>query len=137
MRYLCARYAAPALYPAELHQRFDAERWMDWQQTTLSRASTPAFVQLFRVPADQRQPALIETSQRDMRPLIALLDTHLAQQAWISGAHFGMADIPIACDIHRWLNLPFDPPAAPHLLDWYQRILARPATRGVLDIPLA
>ena len=56
VRYLCAKYGAPALYPQDLAQRFDAERWMDWQQTTLNRASGPAFVQLIRTPEAQRDP---------------------------------------------------------------------------------
>ena len=39
VRYLSARYApVDALYPSDLQRRFDAERWMDWQQTTLNPA---------------------------------------------------------------------------------------------------
>ncbi|MCB2018890.1 MAG: glutathione S-transferase, partial [Hydrogenophaga sp.] len=34
VRYLCAREHSP-LYPQDLQRRADAERWMDWQQTTL------------------------------------------------------------------------------------------------------
>ena len=136
VRYLCARYA-PALYPAELRPRFDAERWMDWQQTTLNRAGSPAFIQLVRTPLAERQPEVIEASRAAMAPLIALLDEHLATRAWMSGSTFGMADIPIACDIHRWWNLPQPQPNAPHLQRWFDQILQRPATCGVLDIPLA
>ena len=138
VRYLCARYAAAdTLYPHDLQRRFDAERWMDWQQTTLNPAGSPAFKQLFRVPPERRQPALIEASQRAMAPLLAMLDAQLARQPWLAGERFTMADIPAACDIHRWWALPFDQPAVPHLRDWWARIQARPATRGVLDLPLA
>ena len=42
VRYLCAREGS-ALYPQDIRQRFDAERWMDWQQTELNPASGPAF----------------------------------------------------------------------------------------------
>ena len=31
VRYLCARHSMGKLYPEPLAQRFDAERWMDWQ----------------------------------------------------------------------------------------------------------
>jgi hypothetical protein len=55
VRYLCARHAAATLYPEDLRTRFDAERWMDWQQTTLNRAGGPAFIQWIRTPAEQRQ----------------------------------------------------------------------------------
>mgnify|MGYP006147565503 CR=1 FL=1 len=38
VRYLCARYGAGEnpLYPVDLPQRFNAERWMDWQATDLN-----------------------------------------------------------------------------------------------------
>ena len=138
VRYVCARYAAPdTLYPADLQRRFDAERWMDWQQTTLNPAGSPAFKQLFRTPPAQRQPAPIEASRAAMAPLIELLDAHLATRRWMLGEHFSMADIPVACDVHRWWGLPLPTPQAPHLQRWFSAILARPATRGVLDIPLA
>jgi glutathione S-transferase len=136
VRYLCARFS-PELYPAKLHQRFDAERWMDWQQTTLNRASGLAFVQLVRTPPEARQPAVIEASRAAMTPLIDMLDAHLAVSRWMGGDSFGMADIPIACEIHRWWNLPQPRPNAPHVQRWFDRVLERPATRGVLDIALA
>ncbi|MBP7535527.1 MAG: glutathione S-transferase [Ottowia sp.] len=138
VRYLCARYAsADTLYPQGLHARFDAERWMDWQQTTLNPAGSPAFKQLFRTPADLRQPALIEASRAAMAPLIALLDAHLATRTWMLGDAFTMADIPIACDVHRWWGLPLPPPQAPNVQRWFNAVMARSATRGVLDIPLS
>ena len=48
-----------------------------------------------------------------------------------------MADIPIGCEIHRWWGLPQPRPALPHLERWYAAVQARPATRGVLDLPLS
>ncbi|OYY53960.1 MAG: glutathione S-transferase, partial [Polaromonas sp. 35-63-240] len=36
VRYLCGRHSFGPMYPADLRERFDAERWMDWQQTTLN-----------------------------------------------------------------------------------------------------
>ena len=110
---------------------------MDWQQTTLNPAGSPAFKQLFRTPPEQRQPALIEASRAAMAPLIDLLNTHLATRTWLLGQHFTMADIPVACDVHRWWGLPLPTPHAPHVQRWLNAILARPATRGVLDLPLS
>jgi glutathione S-transferase len=78
VRYLCARHAAATLYPEDLRTRFDAERWMDWQQTTLNRAGGPAFIQWIRTPAEQRT-AVIAQSVAATEPLLALLDAHLAR----------------------------------------------------------
>jgi glutathione S-transferase len=136
VRYLCARYA-PALYPQDLRARIDAERWMDWQQTTLNRAGSPAFLQLVRTPPEARQQAVVAASRAAMAPCIAVLNAHLSSRAWMGGDAFSMADIPVACDIHRWWNLPQPAPDAPHVQRWFNAVLARPATRGVLDLPLA
>ena len=164
VRYLCARYgAAPTLpsardsllpegappclgrsgtaalqlYSSDLQQRFNAERWMDWQQTTLNRAGGPAFVQWIRIPAEQRNPQLIAQSVAATEPLLAMLDAHLAQHPYMAGDELTMADIPIACEIHRWWGLPQARPAWPHLERWYANWLAMPASRGVLDLPLS
>ena len=137
VRYLCAKHAPGTLYPEELRARFDAERWMDWQQTTFNPAGRDAFMQLIRTPAEQRKPELIEKSRAATEALWDLLDAHLAQRAYIGGAQFTMADIPLACEMHRWSGLPLPHPARAHLDRWYQSILARPCSRGVLDLPLS
>ena len=136
VRYLGAKYAPGSFYPEALEPRFDAERWMDWQQTRLNPAGRDAFVQLVRVPAAERDPGRIARSVAQMEPLLALVDDHLSRQPFMVGEHFTMADIPIACDVHRWWGLPLPRPEWPHLARWYAGILARPATRGVLDIVL-
>ena len=164
VRYLCAKYGAPtlaasraalppegalpglgrpgapagisSLYPQDLAQRFDAERWMDWQQTTLNRAGGAAFLQLIRTPEDKRDHAAIAQSVAAMAPLLEQLNAHLANRAYLAGDHFSMADIPVGCDIHRWFGLPQTRPALPHLERWYASVSGRPATRGVLELPL-
>jgi glutathione S-transferase len=137
VRYLCAKHSPGNFYPTALPQRFAAEQWMDWQQTTFNPAGRTAFIQLIRTPAEQRQPELIAQSVAATDALLALLDAHLADHAFIGGEQFGMADIPLGCEMHRWFGLPQPRPARPHLDRWYQTLLARPATRGVLDLPLS
>ena len=137
VRYLCARHAADTLYPLALPARFDAERWMDWQQTTLGPAGRPAFLQWIRTPADQRNPDAIAQSVAATEPLLGLLDQHLGRQPFMAGDRLTMADFPIACEIHRWINLPQPRTEHPHLDRWYAGMLARPSARGVLDLALS
>ena len=137
VRYLCARHAPGTLYPSALPARFDAERWMDWQQTTFGPASRDAFIQLFRTPPEQRVPGLVAQSQSQTAPLLALLDQHLGTQAFVSGAQFTMADIPLGCEIHRWFGLPLERTAYPHLERWYASLCQRPGAHGVLDLALS
>ena len=137
VRYLCARYGAPTLYPQDLARRFDAERWMDWQQTTFNSAGSKAFWQWIRTPADKRDMQVIAQSVAVTEPLLHLLDAQLQHRAYIAGDTFTMADIPLGCEIHRWFGLPQPRPALPHLERWYATLLARPAARGVLDLTLS
>jgi glutathione S-transferase len=148
VRYLCAKHSPGTLYPADLHTRFDAERWMDWQQTSFNGAGREAFIQIIRTAPEKRQPDAVRASVATTEPLLAMLDAHLAGRAWIAGAHFGMADIPLGCEMHRWWGMPdaaFDALHAPrqplatypNLARWWATIQARPAVRGVLDQALS
>lgn len=139
VRYLCAKHWTYQMYPEQLPERFDAERWMDWQQTTLNRASGGAFVQLVRVAPEQRDAAVIDESVRATEPLFALLDAHLATRSFMTGERFTMADIPIGCEVHRWFGLPpadYRRPSWPNLERWFAQMLQRPGARGVLDLAL-
>ncbi|MFN3571197.1 MAG: glutathione S-transferase family protein [Polaromonas sp.] len=137
VRYLCAKHAMGQMYPTDLRERFDAERWMDWQQTTLNPASRPGFWQLVRTPPEQRNAAVIEESNAVVEALMAVLDAHLAQRSFMVGERFTMADIPIACEIHRWFGLPQQRQSRPHIERWYDSLRTRQASLGVLDMPLS
>ena len=139
VRYLCAKHAPGKLYPEPLYERFDAERWMDWQQTTLNPVSGGAFRQWIRTPAAERDAATIDRSVTATEPLFALLDAHLATRAFMLGDDFTMADIPVGCEAHRWFGLPpteYTRPAWPNVERWFADLKARSGARGVLDLAL-
>jgi glutathione S-transferase len=140
VRYLCAKHASGTIYPDALPQRFDAERWMDWQQTEFNPAGRNAFVQAIRTPQDQRQPALVAQSETETGLLLTLMDEHLARQPFMAGEQFTMADIPLVCEVHRWWNLPHAHSTStqwPHVNRWLHGILDNTACQGVLDLPLS
>ena len=139
VRYLAARHASGSLYPEPLLARFDAERWMDWQQTTLNPAGREAFMQWVRTPAERCDAAAAARSVQATEPLLTWLDAHLATRAYMTGDGFTMADIPIGCELHRWFGLPTDAyvrPAWPHLERYFAALRQRAASRGVLDLAL-
>jgi len=137
VRYLCARHGEGTLYPREVRERFDAERWMDWQQTTLNRASRDVFWQLIRTPEAQRDQALIAQSISETERCLPMLDAQLARQPFIAGDRLTMADLPVACEMHRFWGLPLEHQEHPHLRRWYEGMRTLPAARGVLDLPLS
>ncbi len=96
-------------------------------------------MQWVRTPPSERQPALIEASVHASEALFAMLDAHLAQQPYMAGERFTMADIPVGCEAHRWFGLPaaeYHRPNWPNVERWYADLLSRPGTRGVLDLSL-
>ena len=137
VRYLCAKHALGDLCPSDLQQRFDAERWMEWQQTTVNPASRPGFWNLIRTPLAERDPAVIAASNAAVERLMATLDAHLAERDFMLGERFTMADIPMACEVHRWFGLPQARESRPHIERWYARVSARQTSKGVLDMALA
>jgi glutathione S-transferase len=149
VRYLCARYGAElGFYPAELEARFDAERWMDWQQTTFNRAGGQAFIQLVRAADDARNADAIQQSVAVTEPLLGLMDAHLKDHVYMGGESFGMADIPLGCEMHRWWGMrtaQFDAYGIkrlelqdfPNVQRWFGQLQQRPAACGVLDVTLS
>ena len=135
-RYLCAKHSPGNLYPTDLQERFDAERWMEWQQTMVNPASRNGFWHLIRLPADQRDPALIAQSNAAVELLMAMLNAHLATHSFMVGERFTMADIPLGCEVQRWFSLPQTREKRPNIERWFATLLARPAAAGVLDLAL-
>ena len=124
-------------------QRTEAGGRFGVVQTPVYRALNPAgrdaFMQWVRTPAERRDAAAAARSVQATEPLLALLDTHLARRAYMSGDRLTMADIPIGCELHRWFGLPADlyaRPAWPNLERYFAALRDRPAARGVLDQPL-
>jgi glutathione S-transferase len=139
VRYLCAKnsFGPHALYPQDIRASFNAERWMDWQQSELNRATGPAFVQWFRTAPAQRNAAIIADSTRKTQHCLAIVEAHLQHHAYMAGDQLTMADIPLLCEIHRWWALPQPRPSYPAIERWYAPLLAHPASQGVLDLPIS
>ena len=139
VRYLCAKHSPGLLYPEPLAERFQAETWMDWEQTALSPGTSGAFMQWIRTAAAERDSAVIARSIAATEPRFALLDAHLATHRYMLGDTFTMADIPVGSDTHRWFGLPtteYTRPVWPNVERWFADLASRPGARGVLDLAL-
>lgn len=137
VRYLANKHDRGGLCPSDPRQHADADRWMDWQQTTLGPAMTPIFWNLVRTPEPERDMKLVETSKATMVGLAKIMDNALNGRAYLAGDSFTMADIPAAIQIYRWVALVDDRPSVPNLDAWYDRLCQREAFKThVLDIPL-
>jgi glutathione S-transferase len=136
VRYLAGRYANDGLLPLEPRARADAERWMDWTNSTLWPALLPLFRAYMRTPADQRDPARIEEQRVAARGTMRILDSHLEGRDYVGGAAFTVGDIAAGCAAWRWFALPIERETLPHLQRWFERLAERPAFRKVVMTPL-
>jgi glutathione S-transferase len=130
LRYLAARYGSGSLWEPDPGRRAEGEKWMDWQITVLAPSMTPLFKQHVRVPAGERDQAVIDRSFREAARAFTLLDGALAKAPWLGGGRFTVADIPCGVLAYRWMNLPIERPALPALADWYGRLAERGAYRN-------
>jgi len=127
VRYLCGRYGAGNLSPAEPQMRAIADQWMEW---SASRAFMPVIYLFFatvRTQPDARDPAKIASLNEEAYDALTILDKHLADRAYVCGDHFTMGDIPIGCVVYRYFNVEVERPALPHVEAWYNRLATRPA----------
>ncbi|HYC65837.1 MAG TPA: glutathione S-transferase N-terminal domain-containing protein [Reyranellaceae bacterium] len=127
VRYLAARYAAGSLWPNDPGERSEAERWMDWQLSTISEDMRVTFWGLVRTPAEKRDMAAIAKSAVNLGKLWGRLDQWLEGKKYVAGQHFTMGDIPVGCMVYRWYALPMERPELKNVKAWYERLGTRPA----------
>jgi glutathione S-transferase len=137
VRYLAAKYGVGTLWPNDLKLRASADRWMDWQQTTLwVRGLRDVFWTLVRTPPAERDPAALEVARGKTVTHLAMVEAALAGNDYLCGKDFTMGDVPMGCAIHRWFGVPIERPASPNLEAYYRRLTERPAFRKIVYHPL-
>jgi len=135
VRYLCAKHSMGKLCPSDLRVRADAERWMDWAFTFQS-AMRDVFWGLIRTPPEKRDAKAIEKGIQASHELAGMLDGVLAGRPYVAGQQFTMGDIPIGCEVQRYLRVPIERPSWPRLEAWFERLRQRPPFAKHVDIPL-
>ena len=134
VRYLADKYGKGVLRPMDLVPRTIANQWMDWA-FTFQGSVRDAFWNLIRTPAEKRDARAIEASRVKSGEMAKILDAALADRMYVAGA-LSMGDIPIGCEVQRWMRLPLERPKLPNLQAWFERLCARPAFKKNVDLPL-
>jgi len=136
VRYLAAKHASGRLWPDDLARRANADRWMDWQQTTFWPAIRALFMGLVRTPVEKRDPRALEDSRLKTAEVLEVLDGHLASSAFVAGDDLTAGDIPLGCSIWRWMALPIERPARPNVQRWFDALAQRATYKAVVMRPL-
>ena len=138
VRYLAGKHGLGSVCPASPETRALAERWMDWQLSTLVGPVSEVFRNLVRRPPAERDAAAIERDTREANRAMALLDDHLKNRPYVAGDVFTMGDIPAGATAHRWLEIPdIERPPLEAVRAWRARLAARAGFRAHVQLPLS
>ena len=66
-------------------------------------------------------------AEDDLRELLAIPEAVLSGKKFVTGETFSMGDIPLGCEVQRWMRVPMERPAFPNVQAWFDRLCARPA----------
>jgi len=134
VRYLSAKFGKGVLWPMDERTRAVSNQWMDWA-FSFQGSVRDAFWHLIRTPEDKRDMKAVEASRVKSGEMARILDTALTGRMYVAGA-FSMGDIPVGCEVQRWMRLPIDRPKLPNVEAWFERLCARQAFKKIVDIPL-
>jgi glutathione S-transferase len=136
LRYLAAKYAPDHFWPAEPAARSEADRWMDWAQTTLQPDFMGGiFWGYYRTPEARRNKPAIARAVAACAAHFTLLDQWLADRRYLAGDALTLADIPVGSLLYRYYELDIERPRVPHVEAWYARLRERPAFQTGVMIP--
>ena len=136
LRYLAARYGSPRFWSDDAGQRSQADRWMDWSQSTLQPAFlTGVFWGFYRTPEALRNAKSIEENLSRCAQYFLLLDRVLAERPFIAGDGLSLADIAAGSNLYRYFELDIKRPDVPNVQAWYDRLQLRPAFREHVMVP--
>jgi glutathione S-transferase len=137
LRYLSGIHGLGTLWPGTPRAFAEADRWLEWYDTTLWLNLRPVFWNLVRIAPEKRDVALVNESIKRLAANLEIADAHLAKNHYFGGSQFAMGDIPLGVAAFRWFNLPIDRPALKHLERWFARISERPAFKEYCAAPLS
>lgn len=137
LRYLAAKHGGGApIWPEDPQARAEADKWMDWQLSTVAPMITPIFWNLVRTPPEKRDMDAVAAAIKSGHRVWGILDKHLGDRDFVAGSDLTLGDIPVGIHAFRWFTLVEDRPSMPNLEAWYGRLQVRPAYREHCMNPL-
>ncbi|MCT8248177.1 glutathione S-transferase family protein [Proteus faecis] len=136
IRYLCTKYENNTLYPIDLKQRANIEKWMDWSNGSLFAPIQQMMIMIVRTPKEQQNPEIVNALKEKLNKLIKIADDQLAKTTYFAGDAFSLADIAIAPLVYPWLEVCKDRPHFPHIERWFAQLSERPIFRDIVLLPV-
>ncbi len=128
LAYIALTYA-PTLYGQDFGMFARATSWISWLNENLVPPMATIQMHVNRLAPNLRDPKLAEAGRRDIARPLRALNTHLAEQPFLAGDSFTIADIAGGPTLHRYML--FCPPdeTYPHINTWHARLAVREGFR--------
>jgi len=130
--YLAKKYSSGKLYPGTLEGEARAWQWSLWAVTEVDRGVNIWSLHAVRLPPGERNNALREEALKVIASPFKVLDAAVAQQPYLLGNEFSVADLNVAAVISRAADM--DLLAWLHLKAWLTRCLGRSAALEALAL---
>lgn len=132
--YLAKTYGN-GLYPANAADEARTWQWSVWAISEIEPLQMQIVIQQLFVPADKRDPAVIERAGAGLQRPLTVLDDHLAARDWLVGDAFSIADLNVAAVMNLLQMVKHDLTPFTHVSRWLSACYARPALARALARP--
>jgi len=130
--YLAKKYSPGKLYPARIEDEARVWQWSFWAIAEVDRGVNIWSLHAVRLPPAERNSALREEALKVIASPFRVLDDAVAQEPYLLGRDFTVADLNVAAVISRAADMDLSP--WPHLKAWLMLCLDRPAARAALAL---
>jgi glutathione S-transferase len=128
--YLAKKHSNGMLYPGGPEAEARAWQWSFWAIAEVDRGVNIWSLHAVRLPEAERDATKREEALKVIAKPFRILDTAVAQQPYLLGDTFTIADLNVAAVISRAVDI--DLSAVPSLKAWLMRCLDRPAAQRAL-----
>jgi glutathione S-transferase len=130
MQYLADKHGAGDIYPTDLKQRADVNRWMFFAAQHFAPAIgilTWQYLWKKFVTGEGPDPVEIKKGETFVHEHASVLNKHLETRQWLSGDKLTLADFAVAAPLMyvSRANVPVE--QYTHLLAWFERVQQLPA----------
>lgn len=124
-QYLCESNGETTFYPRAVRLRADIARWLFWDASAWSEATTILTTENVRKPMmgiGQPDPQLVRQGEEKFRPLARVLDARLARSPFLAGNEVTLADFVVAGSATYLERGRFPVDDVPHVRAWWARL---------------
>ena len=135
--YLADLRPEAGLMPQDARGRADVARWQYWESAHWDAACARLIFERAVKPVlglGEPDEALVALAEKDLEPCASMLNSHLADHAFLTGDRLTTADFAVGADLTMAEAAALPIGDHPHIRRWYAELSALPAWQSALDM---